>query len=314
MWVTAEIQCGWCRGWKRMVQDNGIGFSLRVHGAVMIWMYAVIFGCVFSFFVGGLFSFLAGWSSLSDVSSLEISLVVDEVAVFGSVIVFKASREAFLFSFPAFSLHFFSSSTGVNVNHFSSAGRVSFEWTECQWLTLRISSNLADIFIYSLNLVVYVAAHAERSGGGGCNVERWAIAKRVTLFSKYGNHKKKTWNLITKWKCRNKEMILQGSYGTESIISCSENDRGAKFLCGLSPRNAEICRGGAILQCTNSDPSATLEWDRQDEREMTHITEHRTWYFSSNAAAVGGLSSAPPIPARIRSFQWNSSGFRWNEI
>ena len=23
----------------------------------------------------------------------------------------------------------------------------------------------------------------------------------VTLFSKYGNHKKKMWNLITKWKC-----------------------------------------------------------------------------------------------------------------
>jgi hypothetical protein len=28
----------------------------------------------------------------------------------------------------------------------------------------------------------------------------------------------------------------------------------------------------------------------------------------------GGLSSAPPIPAGIRSFWWNSGGFRWNGI
>ena len=28
----------------------------------------------------------------------------------------------------------------------------------------------------------------------------------------------------------------------------------------------------------------------------------------------GGLSSAPPIPAGIWSFRWNSGGFRWNEI
>ncbi|KIJ93782.1 hypothetical protein K443DRAFT_643488, partial [Laccaria amethystina LaAM-08-1] len=27
-----------------------------------------------------------------------------------------------------------------------------------------------------------------------------------------------------------------------------------------------------------------------------------------------GLSSAPPIPAGIRSFWWNSGGFRWNGI
>ena len=112
---------------KNGPRDNGVGFSLRVRGAVMISMYAVILGRVFSFFVGGSFSFSASWSSLSDVSSLEISLVVDEVAVIGSVVVFKASREAFLFSFLAFSLRFFSSSAGVNVNHFASAGRVSFE-------------------------------------------------------------------------------------------------------------------------------------------------------------------------------------------
>ena len=29
---------------------------------------------------------------------------------------------------------------------------------------------------------------------------------------------------------------------------------------------------------------------------------------------VRGLSSAPPIPAGIRSFRWNSAGFRWNRI
>ena len=42
---------------------------------------------------------------------------------------------------------------------------------------------------------------------------------------------------------------------------------------------------------------------------------HSVLVHSKDRSGVrGGLSSAPPIPAGIRSFRWNSGGFRWNGI
>ena len=58
-------------------------------------------------------------------------------------------------------------------------------------------------------------------------------------------------------------------------------------------------------------------------RTATHKQNDHTVPPSDNAQGqrrapthgrLRGLSSAPPIPAGIRSFQWNSGGCRWNEI
>ena len=37
-------------------------------------------------------------------------------------------------------------------------------------------------------------------------------------------------------------------------------------------------------------------------------------HFVQVCVQMGGLSSAPPIPAGIRSFRWNSGGIQWNGI
>ena len=70
---------------------------------------------------------------------------------------------------------------------------------------------------------------------------------------------------------------------------------------------------------TNRRPILGLQNSRCWYRLLQYLVRAllaRTLFFglAEHNGAVRGLSSAPPIPAGIRSFRWNSGGFRWNEI
>ena len=112
--IAAGIQCRWCWGWRRTIPETMVLTCLgSAWGSDNFNIGCSIWKCL-GFLVGG---FSASWFSFLDVLLLKMSLVVDKLAVFGSVFVFEVSCEAFLLSFLAFSLYFFSSTTGVNVNH-----------------------------------------------------------------------------------------------------------------------------------------------------------------------------------------------------
>ena len=80
----------------------------------------------------------------------------------------------------------------------------------------------------------------------------------------------------------------------------------------------QICLAYLLQFCTSEylDIAVNVSSPLAEYAAENWITHAHSWSKnkSQSSSVFGGLSSAPPIPAGIRSFQWNSGGFQWNEI